>query len=123
MRQHGVVHPDLMERVQPNFYPSLCTIGTATVVDDPFGEPVSTWVDLEDHVQIPCRISPTGTREQRSAEQAYAAATHIISLNGYYPAIDAHMQATVDGITYQIEGDPQSDGNKKTTRLHVRKID
>ena len=123
MQDRGIVHPDMLERVQPNFYPSLCTIQTATAVDDPFGETTLTWADLAAHIDIPCRIAPADSREMRNADQVYTSATHKVNLNGYYPAIAAGHQTIVDDVTYSIEGPPQHDGNRKMTRLMVRKVE
>lgn len=124
MRDLGIVHPELMTRIQPNFYPSLCTIQQDISSErSGFGEPVPEWVDLPNHVDLPCRISPRSKREVRSEDQAYAEATHTVALNGYYPDIDEAMCAVVDGVTYQIDGSPEHDGNRKTTRLQVRIVD
>jgi len=123
MRQHGLVHPDMLERLQPNFYPSLCTIQVSTPTDDPFGETVQDWADLAQHSDIPCRIAPADSREARSADQVYTTATHEVALNGYYPAVNAGHQALVDGVAYQVEGPPRHDGNQQTTWLLVRKVD
>lgn len=123
MQDHGIVHPRMLERLQPNFYPSLCTIQVSTDSDDTTGETLHDWNDLAEHENIPCRISAVNSREQRNADQVYAMATHQVNLNGYYPAIEAKHRAVVDEVAYQIEGPPQHDGNQKTTRMFVRKID
>lgn len=122
MQQRGIVHPDLMVRLQPNFYPSLCTIQEANTTRDEYGQEISSPINLPGNVDIPCRISPMTSQETRTLQQVYATSTHHIALNGYYPAISAGMLAVVDGVSYQVEGPPQHDGNQKTTRIYVRQV-
>lgn len=113
----------MLERVQPNFYPSLCTIQVATETDSSTGEPISSWADVPELVDIPCRIAAQQTREQRNSDQVYSLATHHVALNGYYPEIESEDRAVVDGVIYTIEGPAQHDGNQQMTRIFVRKID
>lgn len=122
MRQHGIVHPEMMERVRPNFYPSLCTIREASATQDAYGQIGEGWNDLPGHVGLPCRVAPKSAQERRSAEQIYVNATHHIALPGFYPAIEETMSAVVDGVTYGIEA-VEWDGNSETTRLFVRVIE
>lgn len=121
MRQHGIIHPEMMERLRPNFYPSLCTIQQRTDTADSYGQPLPDWSNLAGHVNLPCRIAPKSTQERRTSEQIYVTATHHIALGGHYPAVTEKMQAIVDGTTYDIEG-VEWDGNVKTTRIYVRLV-
>lgn len=122
MRQHGIVHPEMLARIQPNFYPSLCTIQESTDARDTFGQQIPAWLNVSDLEDLPCRISPRNTREVRSEDQVYVDATHQVALAGYYPTIHEGMQAVVDDLPYEIEG-VEWDGNQKTTRLFVRIVD
>lgn len=122
MRQHGIVHPEMLARIQPNFYPSLCTIQESNPVRDSVGQQIPDWIDVPPLTDLPCRIAPLTAREVRSENQVYVASTHNVALGGYYPTITEGMQAVVDGLGYDIEG-VEWDGNQKTTRLFVRLID
>lgn len=122
MQQHGIVHPSLLTRIQPNFYPSLCTIMRPGGVRDSVGYLSPNPTILPGHADMPCRIAPRSTREVRSENQVYVNATHHIALGGYYADINEAMTAIVDDVIYDIEG-IEWDGNKKTTRLWVRIID
>ena len=101
-----------------NFFPDVCTIqekpnpGT----QDAAGQEVESWSDLVGHEAIPCRVSPSGGTEQRSANQIIARSTHVILLGGAYPAITARMRAVVKEQLYDILL-PQIDGNEAMTRL------
>lgn len=122
MQQHGIVHPSMLARIQPNFYPSLCTIQEANEEQDSVGQLIPDPINLTGHVDIPCRISPRSRREVRSEEQVYVNATHHVALGGYYPNIDETMLAVIDSVSYDIEG-VEVDGNQKTTRLFVRLVE
>lgn len=121
MQQHGLIHPHMMGRIQPNFYPSLCTIGARSTAQDEYGQEIGTVTPVGGLTDLACRIAPRGATETRSAQQIYATSTHHVALNGYYPAIAPHHVATVDGIDYDIEG-VEHDGNHETTRLFVRRV-
>lgn len=123
--QLGIIHPNMLTRLQPNFYPSSCTIQEATEAADSYGQLIPTWGNLADHVAIRCRIAPNPPQsgdEQRMQTQIYTVHSWLISFNGYYPAILETMRAVVDGMTYDII-QVQHDGNDKTTRLSVRTLD
>lgn len=121
MRQTGVVHPQMLGRVQPNFYPSLCTVQSNTPAVDSWGQPIPDYSTLAGHANLPCRIAPRSTQERSTPAQVYVTASHHVALGGYYPAIRETMQAVIDGLAYGIEG-VEWDGNRKTTRLYVSKV-
>lgn len=121
MQQRGIVHPDMLARLQPNFYPSLCTILVPSQAQDAWGQVIGTPSILEDYEDLPCRIAPASGREQRSAQQVYVEGQYHIALNGYYPAITEQMIATVNATEYNIEH-VEHDGNQKTTRIMVRLV-
>lgn len=115
----GLVHPQMLERLRPNFYPSSCTVQAATTVANSFGELIKSWSNLPDHVNLACRVAPTSGREQRSQEQLYSVHQWTIGLAGHYPGISETMRAVVNGQAYDIEA-VQHDGQSKTTRLLTR---
>lgn len=122
MNRHGLTHPRMMAVLQPNFYPSSCTIATPSTVQDDYGEQEGVLTPVAGLVGLDCRIAPMSSREQRTAQQIYATATHHVALNGYYPAITTTaMSAQVDGVQYDIEG-VEHDGNDQMTRLLVRRV-
>lgn len=121
MQQHGIVHPGLLAKLQPNFYPSLCTIAVPSTVQDEFGEETATLTPVVGMTNIPCRVAPRGVNEVRQTEQIYTEATHHVALNGHYPGIANTMAAQIDGVTYDIEG-VEHDGNQKTTRVYLRLV-
>ena len=47
--------------------------------------------------------------------------THDVALAGYFPAITAAMQATVDGVVYNILG-VKADGNGTITVLQAERV-
>jgi hypothetical protein len=123
--QLGIIHPAMLAKVQPNFYPASCTIQQATTVADSYGQPIPTWANLADHVDLSCRLSPgspSSGDELRTQIQIYTVHMWIIALNGHYPDILETMRAVIDGTVYEIE-QVQHDGNEKTTRLRVRTLE
>lgn len=112
----------MMAVLQPNFYPSLCTIAVPSTVQDGYGQEAGVLTPVAGLTALACRIAPMSSREQRTAQQVYATATHHVALNGYYPAITTTaMAAQVDGVNYDIEG-VEHDGNDQMTRLYVRRV-
>lgn len=124
MNQLGLIHPQMVGRLQPGLYPSLCTIQESDPDLDAHGQPIPDWTNLADHVNIAARLAPvmTNRAERRSQEQIYVVGQFHIALNGHYPAITEDMRALVDGVAYDIEH-VEHDGNGHTTRLLVRKVD
>lgn len=121
MKQRGLVHPHMLERLTPTFYPSLCTITSPSVVINEFGDEVVT--PLPVLVDIPCRLAPLNSREVRAPQQQFVEAMSHVTLAGYFPQIDSDMTPTVDGKAYSMEGEPEHDGNHKTTRFYVREVE
>ena len=121
MQQRGLIHPQMLERVRRNFYPSLCTIKSGTQTPDAWGQVQPAWSDMAGLIDLPCRIVARSTQERNTPAQVYVAATHHVALTGYYPSIREAMQAVVDGIPYNIEG-VEWDGNRQMTRLFVRLV-
>jgi head-tail adaptor len=104
------------------FYPSTITIQQDAGGQDTAGQPTANWVNLANHVNLPCAVAPISpgipeAREDRTRTETVAIATTHIALRGYYPAITTLMRAVVTGgRTYDILG-VEHDSQGKTTRL------
>lgn len=122
MQQRGLIHPALMVRLQGGLYPSRCTIATLGTEQDEYGQEIGTPVDLEGHVNLPCRIAPmVAPSEQRTSQQVFVDGRYNVALAGYYPAIQEDMAAVIDDTTYGIDF-VGHDGNQTMTHLIVRQV-
>lgn len=119
--QLGIVHPEMLARLQANFYPSVCAIQSATETPDSFGQLQQSWSNLAGHGAIPCRVAPESNPRGEIRDQAQTFAVHRwrIVLNGYYPSIIEKMRAVVNATAYDIER-VEHDGNEEMTRLVCR---
>lgn len=124
VNQIGIVHPGLLASLQPNHYAGTVTIQQNTPTNDSAGQEIPAWANLAGHVDLSCRKAPRQqfSREVRNQAQLYAVHVWEITIAGYYNTITEEMRAVMDGVNYDIEL-VQSDGNRKTTRLQVRKVD
>ncbi|MFA4972447.1 MAG: hypothetical protein WC683_07520 [bacterium] len=93
---------DLMLEALADFFPTTCTIQTATLAEDDHGQSIPVWSDLAGHIGIACSVAPSGGRKVQTGKETYVVSSHRISLAGRYLTITAAMQAVVDGITYEI---------------------
>lgn len=118
--QLGMIHPSMLTALS-GFYPSLCTIQSATEAQNNIGDVTHTWANLSGHVDLACRIAPASGNEVKQAAQIYAEYTHTIALAGAYTTVTEAMRAIVDGVTYDVVA-VQFDGNRKTTRLLVKLV-
>ena len=121
MKQLGVIHPRMLGRLTPLAYATTCTIQTWTETRATNGAIIRTPVNLADHVNLPCRLSPAGGTETPSPAQIYLKSLFTISLAGYYPAITEKMQAVVDGSNYDITA-VDNDGQSRQTRLSAKLV-
>ena len=111
-----LIHPALLEKLY-QFYDSLCSITHYTSENqDTYGEPQPAWVNLGNHINLPCSIAPSGGREVHTTDMTVAVSSHIISIAGYYPAITPIMRAVIDSVSYDILS-VGLDSKKKTTQL------
>ena len=122
MKQRGLVHPHMLARLQPNFYPSVCTFFAPNATINSFGEEVYAPTPVAGLEEIACRFAPKSSRETRAPQQTFTEATHHIALNGHYPTVTPALFVEVDGVMYSQEGEPEHDGNGKTTRVYVREV-
>jgi hypothetical protein len=130
MKQRGLVHPRYLSELVGfgpgefgSFYPSLCTISEVQIVINSFGEEVPTLVAVAGLSDIPCRLAPASTSEIRAAQEQFVLALSMVTLAGYYSQIDSDMAPAIDGKLYAMEGEPEHDGNLKTTRFRVREVE
>jgi len=94
-------HPKLLDNLG-SFFNSTCTIQEYTETQDELGEPIKTWLDKADHIDIPCAIAPSGGQEVKRPDMTYVVSSHHLTLRGNYPAITEDMRAVVAGKTYDI---------------------
>lgn len=117
----GIVHPNMLGGLA-GFYPSLCTIRTATETQSATGAVQHSWADAPGLVGLRCRLAPaanSANREVRAEAGTYVELTFTIALAGYYPTITEKMQAIVDGVAYDVQA-VAHDGNHATTEVFVR---
>ena len=103
------------------FFPSSCTVQEATISSSSYGETGRTWGNLSGVVSIACRIAPASQQEPKNVDLEYAIATHTAVLKGYYNTVKAHMQAIIDGTTYDITG-ASFDDQVLQTPLDLRRV-
>lgn len=111
-----MIHPRLFELLG-NHYPGRCTIQTSTEIEDAAGQPIPAWSDLAGHIDLQCRVAPSGGSERKATNQVYSVSTHVVELAGWYPQISSKMRVVADdGLVLDILL-PEHDGNHATTRL------
>lgn len=116
-----LVHPQLMQTLQQDFFTQFCTIQRPISHRNMLGEDEPTWEDVPGCVAIPCRVSAGSGWERRTNEMKYLDATHIILLAGTYDDLDEKMQAIVEGQTYEIVL-PEASTEGAMTRLMTRVV-
>ena len=114
----GIVHPRMLAALTPDFYASLCTIETATETNTK-GSISKAWAALAGHIDLACRIAPSGGAEIRRPDMTYAQTSHTIDLAGHYPAIRPEMRAIISGTAYDIQA-VEHDGSAAQTRLQAQ---
>ena len=117
MLSYGPVHPRLLAALTPTFYPSLCTIEVATETNTK-GSISKAWAALAGHIDLACRIAPSGGAEIRRPDMTYAQTSHTIDLAANYPAIRPEMHAMITGQAYDIQA-VELDGSGIQTRLQA----
>lgn len=116
-----MINPGFMAALS-GFYPSLCTMRTATETQTSTGAVQQVWADAPGLAGLRCRLAPaanSANREVRAEAGTYGEFTYTIALGGYYPTITEKMQALVDGVAYDVQA-AAHDGNHATTELFVR---
>lgn len=116
----SIISPKLFGKLG-NFYNKTCTVQQNVGSRDAAGQIGEDWEDLSGHVDVQCRIAPSGGREVKGPNQTYSVSTHYIVLVGQYTSVTAAMQAVVDGQAYDILL-VQHDGQGETTKLTVQVV-
>jgi hypothetical protein len=122
MRQYGLIHPHMLRELEPQFYASVCSLFAPGMVIGPVGEEIPTLTPLPALANLPCRIAPKSNRDNRTPQQEYTEGVMDVTIAGYYPFILHDMIPVIDGYMYAMEGEPEWDGNQKTTRFDVRVV-
>lgn len=117
-----LIHPRLLEKLRRDFFPQSCAIQQPVKTQSTSGQEVRTWEDVPGWNDIPCRVKAVGVGEHRLPTEIYEEITHVILLAGVFNGLTSEMQATVDGIGYDILL-PEQDSEGITTRLNVRLIE
>jgi SPP1 family predicted phage head-tail adaptor len=118
----SLIHPRLLSILGQRFYPASCTIQQATTAQDAYGQPIPTWANVAALTNLPCTIAPISGSPERAErnrpDSTIEAATHHISIGGYFPAIVNKQRAVIAGVAYDILG-AEMDSHSITTRLRV----
>lgn len=124
-----ILHPRMLERLgRSGFYPSVCTLRDAAAQAGGYGVSAPAPDAVPGLQSIPCAIAPavtempTGARENRREALTVTGNAFTVELAGYYPAITSKMQAEVDGVAYNILGEPEHDSLRSVTRLRVELV-
>lgn len=90
------------------FFPAVCTVQSATLARDAYGQPLETWVDVADLTDLRGQLAPATEDKLRQFGLTLERTTHILHLQGHYPAITPDMRVQVAGDTedtsYTIRG-------------------
>jgi hypothetical protein len=97
-----LIHPRMMQALERDFFPQLCTIELGTDAQDTVGQVKPTWAAVPGLTALKCRVGEISGGERRSNNQTYLDATHTILISGTYPAITEKHRAVIDGRTYDI---------------------
>lgn len=122
--QLGIVHPNLLTRLTPSFFPSLCTVQSDGATRSASGAAVApAWANVTGLVDIPCRMAPSTQTDQEVLAQAgiYTEHLSVVALAGYYPTITEVMQVVVDDTARGIEY-VRHDSQALATYLYVRTV-
>lgn len=114
-----LVHPQLMQTLQRDFFKQSCRIEQAAKSQNTTGQETKTWSAVPGWESIPCRKTPAGGGERRTQQGVYLDATHTIVLATALNGLTTAMRAVVDGKAYDILlVEPDSEGI--TMRLTCR---
>lgn len=125
--QLGIIHPNLLPWLVPNFFPSQITIQVEQPSRTPTGAVTAGWVDVEDMVDLACRIAPQGGQESRTTQQILTQELHICEVPLELAGVTTKHRAVVDGRVYDIvtvanDGQQQPGGHRRLTRLTLKVV-
>ena len=95
MAHRSIIHPNVVEAIGPQFYPSLITIQLRGEGINNVGDPITTWTDIPEFLELDCQISFKGIREADRGD-GVRIADQAISIKGYYPDIEPTTMRAVD---------------------------
>jgi hypothetical protein len=121
-----LVHPEMLRRLERDFFPQTCTIQQAASTLDEYGQELadddeSKWAVVTGLEALACRVAPATGGTHRTAKLTVTDCTHVIVLAGKYPVITTQMRAVVDDQAYMIRL-PSLDAEGITTRLEVNLV-
>lgn len=116
-----LISPKLMQTLQQDFFPLLCSIQKPVKSQSTSGQEIKTWTDMPALGNIPCRVKATGGDERRLPNEIYAITTHRIALAGVFAELKSEMRAVVNGTVYDILL-PEVDSEGFATYLNVRVV-
>lgn len=101
------------------FFPLLVTIQAKAGTDDPYGQPVETWADVNGWQEIKAAKASLSAMERQTA--GYTATDRVwdILLMGPYPDITTAHRVVIDVEFFDIDG-VETDQSGNVTRLRVR---
>lgn len=128
MAARPLIHPRMLARIGPQFWPSRCAIQDVMVTQDSFGEEQRTYTTVIGLESIPCTKapisfdSPLGLTENSRGNLTEFRTVQHVTLQGAYPTITEHMRAVIDGETYDIVG-AETDSHTTQTRIKVQQVE
>lgn len=121
----ALIHPRLLDRITPTFYPSRATVEGSLPTRTPSGATVSAWGSVAGLADIPAAVSPmifTRAGERQTSELTTSETTHRIALAGSFPQITAAMRLRVTGPNAGVYDviRPDRDSHGVTTVLEAQ---
>ena len=123
-----IMHPELLASLN-RFYPATATIQAATETRRPNGEIVNTWTAVSSALtDITGILASASAAEKRGVVLTVQSATHVLDLQGHYPAILETQRALVvtavsGGLTvaFNIVA-VKHDSQSQQTRLELEEV-
>jgi SPP1 family predicted phage head-tail adaptor len=107
------------------FFPASCTIQSATLTRDGFGQPIQSWSTVTGLSSLAVRVASATAiisgNEFRALGILTEETTHIALLQGHYATITPAMQAVIAGVTYNITA-VRHDGSDLATYLGLKLV-
>lgn len=95
-----IMHADLLASLD-RFYPARVTIQVTTETRRPNGEAIKTWTAVSFALtNLSGILASASAAEKRGVVLTVQSATHILDLQGYYPAIvETHRASVVTAVS------------------------
>lgn len=120
-----LTHPDLLTSIS-RAYPAVVEIQTGTATRNADGQPVTTWETAVTARGIFSVAPPLS--ERRRTDLTVQTATHVLDLQGYYPAVAVTQRAVVntavsDGISKTLNiVAVHHDSQNRQTKLELEEV-